>query len=416
MAYLNVRERRIEATIAYVGPELAGKATNFDHLRSAPPSERLGKLVGLDTGSIDRLALAWQPVATGRFRDCEVFVKLVAQRGRVSAEHTDDVLKDADGVVIVMDADPTADAKNRASLEAVRQLLARGGRRDVPVVLQVNKSDLPDARGADEVIGKLEAKGLRHVVASARSGEGVVETLEAALEEVLMAMQSPSGQDEGGGRSVIPASRASGTPGDGGHPLLAALRQVLRETVLEHAEEVEARVMRGVERSFERLDGSVSRVEQRLLAADAAWMDLRDQVTAINGRVERLREEVKADAVRTLETRGRADREHLATATVALKKSIDALAPELRALEARSGELALHVEATEQALAAVTPRLEQIEMAAKQQSTRTDAALRTFRADVSDGLAATEQKVTGVHASVNEIVEELKKPKKSWFT
>lgn len=405
MAYLNVRERRIEATIAYVGPELAGKATNFDHLLSATET-RFGKV----EGSKDRLSLAWQPAGASPFRDCDVHVQLVAQRGRVSTALTDDVLRDADGVVVIMDADPAAEERNRESLAAVLHLLARGERRDVPVVLQVNKSDLPGARAAAEVVGKLEATGLRHVVASARSGEGVVETLEAALEEVLLAMQSPAGRED-----HAPTNGTLGAPGDGGHPLLAALRQVLRDTVRDHVEQLEVRLASGIERSFARLDGLLSRIEQRSAT--------KSEVEALGLRVERLRDELKADLVRALEVRGRADREHLATVAAGLKKSVDGLANEVRVLDVNGHELATRVDelggrvdAGSSYFATVVPRLDEIESSVEQQTARLDTALRTVRAELSEGRVTTGEKLAAVHTSVSEIVEELKKPKKSWFT
>ena len=387
MAYLNVRERRIEATIAYVGPELAGKATNFDHLLTTE-GPRFGKV----EGSKDRLSLAWQPAGASPFRDCDVLVQLVAQRGRVSAALTDDVLRDADGVVVVMDADPAAEERNRESLATVLHLLARGERRDVPVVLQVNKSDLRDARGAAEVMGKLEASGLRHVVASARSGEGVVETLEAALEEVLLAMQSPAGRED-----VTPVNGTVGSSSEGGHPLLAALRQVLRDTVRGHVEELEVRLVTGIERSFARFDGVLSRIEQRTAT--------KAEIEALGLRVDRLRDELKADLVRALEVRGRADREHVTAVAAGLKKSVDGLANEVRVLDVHSHELSTRIDevggridAGNAYFASLVPRLDQI------------------GAELSAGHVTTGEKLAAVHGSVSEIVEELKKPKKSWFT
>ena len=68
MAYLNLRDRRIEAKVAYVGPAASGKATNLEQLRRS-----LGAQAQI-TNAGDALSLSWQPADNKRFRDCEVSV------------------------------------------------------------------------------------------------------------------------------------------------------------------------------------------------------------------------------------------------------------------------------------------------------------------------------------------------------
>lgn len=469
MAYLNVRERRIEAKIAYVGSELAGKATNFDQLKLATNDVRIGKIESSTSDAGDTLSLAWLPPES-RFRDCDVFVKIIAQRGGVSAERFAEVLREVDGIVVVVDAHPSAQERNLASLTAVRSVMARAETRNVPIVIQVNKTDLSDALGADDVVDALHANDFTHVIAAAARGEGVIETLEAALNEVLTSMQTDLEQQADG---TPPTVRPNGTSAngnfvsDGGHPLLAALRQVLRETVREHVEELEARVTK-------RIVDSLARIESRLEASEQATADVARQVdelartrrddtlavqvlsvlretdeslqglvgavaacgskedlTAVSTRLDRVRDELKGEMVRTLEARSRADREYLATATSTLKKSVDAMSSEMRTFDvrARVGEaielvtvvegrtelLASGLAATVSAVHAVTPRLEQIELAVKR-TAKLDDSVRGMRTELSDGFGATAEKTEAVHARVNEIVEELKKPKKGWFT
>ena len=98
MAYLNVRERRIEAKIAYLGPELAGRTTNFERLRDGSKDARIAKVRTTSDETGTRLSLAWQLEEAARFRDCDVVVELVAPH----AESTDDVLREVDGVVLVV--------------------------------------------------------------------------------------------------------------------------------------------------------------------------------------------------------------------------------------------------------------------------------------------------------------------------
>jgi hypothetical protein len=227
MAYLNVRERRIEAKIAYVGPELAGRTTNFERLRQASGDARLGKVEARAPGI---LSIAIPRSADGRFRDCDLVVDVVAPQGPVTPE----ALSDADGVVIVVDASPTALARNRASIAAVRGALEK--RDAVPVVLQVNKTDFPGALPSEALRRELDAVAMRSVDACATTGAGVIETLDAALQAVLAAMQEE--------RAAAGAASTTGTQdtAGGGHPLLAALKQVLREAVRAEVSALEVRM------------------------------------------------------------------------------------------------------------------------------------------------------------------------------
>jgi hypothetical protein len=441
MAYLNVRERRIEAKIAYVGGDLAGKATNFDQLKLATNDARIGKIETTTTDDGVRLSLAWQPPES-RFRDCDVLVSIVAEHGAMSTDRFANVLREADGVVVVVDAHPSAHARNLASLTTVRDVMARAESRNVPIVIQINKTDLPDALAADDVVGALDAQDFTHVIAAAARGEGVIETLEAALNEVLSSMQTELNQHEDGTPPTVRPAAANGataqSPGadaarSGGHPLLAALRQVLRETVREHVDELETRVSARLEASLTRIEQRISATERNIesLVSHASTLASKDDVSSVGGRLDRVRDDVKTELVRTLEARARADREYLATATGNLKKAIDATSGEMRtfdvrgrvseviehvtALEGRTELVSSSVDAASAALDAVSQRLEHIELSGRR-TAKLDDAVRGLRTDVSEAFAATSEKTEAVHARVNEIVEELKKPKKGWFT
>lgn len=215
---LNVRDRRIEAKIAYIGARGAGKATNFE------------KLGGDPTG--DSLSLDWRPATANRFRDCDVFVKLVAERAEPTADALRDVLRDADGVVFVADSDPSTHERTQRVLDLARAAIAALGRADVPVVVQINKRDLEGAPPAAAVLDAIGGADLPHVVATAARGDGVIETAERALEGILAALDK--------GEPAL-ASDPKLPPRVEGNPLLTALRQVLRETVSEHVAQLESR-------------------------------------------------------------------------------------------------------------------------------------------------------------------------------
>jgi hypothetical protein len=280
MAYLNVRDRRVEAKIAYVGPALSGRSTNLEQLLRKVDARIADARIVADTGA---LALAWRPSSGERFRDCTVSVSVVAP----SPKTIDAVLREADGVVVVMSAQADAQEPNRAALDGVREALA--GRALLPVVVQVNKSDLPDALPAPRILGSLDVPSLRHVVASASRGEGVVETLEAVLDEVLSSLEADRTPTT---RAGAPTNAPSAPTGE--HPLLDALREVLRDAVRENVLLLEERMN---DRIRDRLEARVDALEKsvqtlRTEVADSLVVT-DDSINRIHARINDIAEELK---------------------------------------------------------------------------------------------------------------------------
>jgi hypothetical protein len=185
-----------------------------------------------------------------------------------------------------MNAQAGAQEPNREVLDHVRRALA--GRKILPVVVQVNKSDLPDALPAPRVLGSLDVPSLRHVVASASKGEGVVETLEAVLEEVLSSLEADRTTTAApNGTPTTPAS-------SGEHPLLDALRQVLRDTVRDHVLLLEERMN---ERMRDRLEARIEALEQSIQTLRTEVADslvvTDDSIDRIHARINDIAEELK---------------------------------------------------------------------------------------------------------------------------
>jgi len=259
MAQLNVRERRIEAKIAYTGPVGAGKTTNFEQIANR-------RLLRDD----DLISVEWRPTGATRFRDCDVVVTLVANRARPSEDSMAALLEHVDGVVFVADANPDAAENNRASIDIVRSVLARS-KRPVPVVVQVNKTDLESAVPPNEVLDMLEASSLPCVTAIAAQGDGVIETAQRALADIVQALrESQNGHAE---QSAVPAPRV-----EGNNPLLSSLRQVLRETALEQVAHLETRLVSELDRMFRRFE---ERHEERMGAYETTLLALVTEIRAI---------------------------------------------------------------------------------------------------------------------------------------
>jgi signal recognition particle receptor subunit beta len=303
MAHLNVREKRIEATIAYVGPELAGKATNFTELARDQRAGRASTLKATELPVGKLLKLGYRPYASGKVEDCEVALELVAAHGQTPASVQGELAQSADGVVFVVDSDPAALARTRAALDALREILREQRARGRPVVVQLNKRDLPHALSPSELVASLELGDLPTVLASAAKGDGVASTLSRVIEGLGGALKAP-----------LPPMAAVQPPRSEGNPLLSSLRKLLQETVAEHVEALGKQLR-------DQIDERLAPVEHLLkAAAENACLDGEEAARAracLDALKDRANEH--RDALRVLTT------------------SLDTLTRDLRGKKARGG-------------------------------------------------------------------------------
>jgi signal recognition particle receptor subunit beta len=113
-----------------------------------------------------------------------VKIKLFTVPGQVMHESTRRiVLQGSDGVVFVADSRRSEAAVTRSYWENMLANLEANGLdpATLPMILQMNKRDLPDARGPEEFQDLREKVSPIAVPAVAVRGEGVVETLHTLL-------------------------------------------------------------------------------------------------------------------------------------------------------------------------------------------------------------------------------------------
>jgi signal recognition particle receptor subunit beta len=271
MAHLNVQERRVETKIAYVGPAQSGKTTNLEQLEKHEGSTALER-------TAEHVSLSYRSREDGaaRFRDCDVMVNVVAPRTSfcsLTPEAAESMFRDVDGVVLVLDATPAARETNKTAAQLVRGAVAAAaaspsGARRVAVVVQVNKSDLPDAVGAADIAADLATdvgESWPMVAATATRGEGVLETIERTVADVVDVLRGEASTHETTHAAHGVANGAAPAHHDGsarepaarsgrveGNPLLHALRQLLRDTVSEKVHELEVELTRNLTDSFAR--------------------------------------------------------------------------------------------------------------------------------------------------------------------
>jgi signal recognition particle receptor subunit beta len=184
MAAYNFETREIALKVVYYGPALSGKTTNLQALFQRIDPRVRGRLMTLDTRDDRTLFFDMMPVFFRAASGVKVKLKLYTVPGQVMHESTRRiVLQGTDAIAFVADSRRSQAALTVADWKKMLQNLEANGLdpRQLPIVIQMNKRDLPDAQTDDELSELVQA--LRPVVvpAVAIRGEGVVETLHVLL-------------------------------------------------------------------------------------------------------------------------------------------------------------------------------------------------------------------------------------------
>jgi signal recognition particle receptor subunit beta len=188
MALIDVDARLIRAKIVYYGPGLGGKTTNLKALHDRLPDDARSELVSIDTEGERTLFFDLLPLDLGTVQGYSFRFQLYTVPGQTRYSKTRlAVLNGADGVVFVADARASAREENRRSLDELTAALRGQGHapETFPVVLQYNKTDLPDALPQAELDSLLNAGQRTRFPAVANQGIGVFETLSAICRLVV---------------------------------------------------------------------------------------------------------------------------------------------------------------------------------------------------------------------------------------
>jgi signal recognition particle receptor subunit beta len=184
MVQLNNEAREIAVKVVYYGPALSGKTTNLQALyQKIDPSVR-GRLMTLDTKDDRTLFFDMLPVFFRTAAGLKVKLKLYTVPGQVIHESTRRiVLQGTDAIAFVADSRRSEAAATLAYWNNMLKNLEANGLdyKTLPIVLQLNKKDLPETRGEDELSDLRRLVQPPMVPAVAIRGEGVVETLYALL-------------------------------------------------------------------------------------------------------------------------------------------------------------------------------------------------------------------------------------------
>jgi signal recognition particle receptor subunit beta len=213
MVQFNFTERTIKAKLVYYGPAQSGKTTNLEQVHRLTDPGGTNRLISLNTGQDRTLFFDLLPLSLGAVAGYDIQVQLYTVPGQVQYNATRRVvLAGADAVVFVVDSRRPLLPETSASFENMKvNLLAnRLVPEKVPLVVQYNKRDLPDAAPLVELDRVLNPWGRPTREAVASRGQGVLETLMAAMQEMLLAIaQKYTLKDKGLEPASVPSMVAA---------------------------------------------------------------------------------------------------------------------------------------------------------------------------------------------------------------
>jgi hypothetical protein len=188
VAQWSLVDRTLYGKLVYYGPALGGKTTNLRVLHNETDPERREKLVSVNTADDRTLFFDLLPFDLGTVLGYKVALKLYTVPGQVRYDATRRVvLAGTDAVVFVADSDPARERDNRQAWDNLSRNMrvARLDPAAVPILVQLNKRDLPGAASEERMRGWFGLGPGLGVSAVACRGEGVLETFLAASHAML---------------------------------------------------------------------------------------------------------------------------------------------------------------------------------------------------------------------------------------
>jgi signal recognition particle receptor subunit beta len=197
MVLFNYSTKELTAKVVYYGPGLCGKTTNLQWIHDKVPIKNKGKMLSLATETDRTLFFDFLPIEIGTIRGMRTRIQLYTVPGQVFYNATRRmVLKGADCLVFVVDSqEPMLDASIE-SFENLRQNLEANeiDAEQIPMVLQYNKRDLPNALPIEILNERMNPHGYPFYEAVAVKGIGVEETLKGVTKLVFKSLAAKYGE------------------------------------------------------------------------------------------------------------------------------------------------------------------------------------------------------------------------------
>lgn len=193
MSFVNYNTKEVNCKIVYYGPGLGGKTTNIQYVYKKTSGENKSDIITLNTENERTLFFDFLPLELGQIRGFNTRFHLYTVPGQAFYEASRKlILRGVDGIVFVADSQVEKMEANLASLQNLESNLVEQGYQieNIPLVMQWNKRDLPNAMPIEELESKLNKYNSPSFEATASTGQGVFETLKEVSKLVLMNLKS----------------------------------------------------------------------------------------------------------------------------------------------------------------------------------------------------------------------------------
>lgn len=179
--------RHLTFKLVYYGPAQSGKTTNLLRLHDLLAPALKGEVMTMETKDNRTLFFDLLPLGFRAPSGLLIKFRLFTVPGQVAHDGTRKaVLARADGVVFVADADRAQETNNGEAFQSLAANCTQLGIdfERLPLVVQFNKCDLPNAVPEAEIRQRWSAAPWPLIFSVAVNGQGIVPTFEALLRAV----------------------------------------------------------------------------------------------------------------------------------------------------------------------------------------------------------------------------------------
>jgi signal recognition particle receptor subunit beta len=148
MPITNYTAKEVQFKIVLYGPPFSGKSTSFRYLHSNIEAAFKGEVTSLKSANTDTLVFDFIPRDATLLDDFKIRFELLTIAGEIATNAPRKLLlRDADGILFVANSSWDQVENNVQSFKNLQDNLKKFGVTldEIPVVLQYNKRDLPDA-------------------------------------------------------------------------------------------------------------------------------------------------------------------------------------------------------------------------------------------------------------------------------
>ncbi|NPV56009.1 MAG: gliding-motility protein MglA [Anaerolineae bacterium] len=189
---INLHQRELNIKIVYYGTSYSGKTTNLEQIYARVDPNRRSDLVSLKTNDDRTLYFDFLQLELSKISGLTPKIHLYTVPGQSYYETSRRlVLNGVDGVVFVVDSASDRVIDNMNSWNDLQDHLSFYGKSldTVPIVVQFNKRDLPNALAINDLSSTLKTDGYAACPAVAVNGQGVFDTFKVVVSDVINGIQ-----------------------------------------------------------------------------------------------------------------------------------------------------------------------------------------------------------------------------------